>query len=45
MQSLNEVFNTVNSELQNKTESLSETIDDMLNLLNSTDIATIFSRF
>jgi len=45
MQSLNEVFNTVNSELQNKTESLSETIDDMLNLLNSTGIATIFSRF
>ena len=42
MQSLNEELNTVNSELQNKVESLSETNDDMQNLLNSTDIATIF---
>jgi two-component system CheB/CheR fusion protein len=42
MQSLNEELNTVNSELQNKIESLSETNDDMQNLLNSTDIATIF---
>ena len=38
----NSLNNTVNSELQNKIESLSETNDDMQNLLNSTDIATIF---
>jgi len=42
MQSLNEELNTVNSELQNKVASLSEANDDMQNLLNSTDIATIF---
>jgi two-component system CheB/CheR fusion protein len=42
MQSLNEELNTVNSELQQKVESLSQLNDDMQNLLNSTDIATIF---
>lgn len=42
LQSLNEELQTVNSELQTKVESLSEAHDDMANLLNSTDIATIF---
>ena len=42
MQSLNEELDTVNSELQNKVELLSDTNDDMQNLLNSTDIAIIF---
>jgi two-component system CheB/CheR fusion protein len=42
MQSLNEELQTVNSELQNKVEQLSRTNDDMQNLLNSTDIATLF---
>lgn len=42
LQSLNEELNTVNSELQNKVERLSEINDDMQNLMNSTDIATIF---
>jgi two-component system CheB/CheR fusion protein len=41
-QSLNEELQTVNSELQNKVELLSQTNDDMQNLLNSTDIATLF---
>ncbi|MGE0824846.1 MAG: CheR family methyltransferase [Candidatus Binatia bacterium] len=42
MQSLNEELQTVNSELQSKVEQLSRTNDDMQNLLNSTDIATLF---
>lgn len=42
MQSLNEELTTVNAELQSKVEALAQTSDDMQNLLNSTDIATIF---
>src|SRR5262245_1470998 len=42
MQSLNEELQTVNAELQGKVEELSRANDDMKNLLNSTDIATIF---
>ncbi len=42
LQSLNEELITVNSELQQKIEDLSQINNDMKNLLNSTDIATIF---
>jgi two-component system CheB/CheR fusion protein len=42
MQSLNEELATVNAELQAKVEELSRANDDMKNLLNGTDIATIF---
>jgi two-component system CheB/CheR fusion protein len=42
LQSLNEELQTVNAELQSKIEELSDTHDDMRNLLNSTEIATIF---
>jgi two-component system CheB/CheR fusion protein len=42
MQSLNEELQTVNTELQGKVEALSEAHDDMMNLLNSTEIAAIF---
>ncbi|WP_372683176.1 chemotaxis protein CheB [Desulfosarcina sp.] len=42
LQSLNEELQTVNAELQSKVEELSATHDDMHNLLNSTQIATIF---
>ena len=42
MQSLNEELSTVNSELQSKVDELSRVNDDMQNLLNSTDIATLF---
>ncbi len=42
LQSLNEELVTVNSELQQKIEDVSRTNNDMKNLLNSTDIATIF---
>ena len=42
MQSLNEELTTVNTELQSKVDDLSRANDDMQNLLNSTDIATIF---
>ena len=42
MQSLNEELQTVNAELQGKVEELSRANDDMKNLLNATDIATIF---
>ncbi len=42
MQSLNEELQTVNSELQAKVDELSRTSDDMNNLLNSTNIATLF---
>lgn len=42
MQSLNEELTTVNAELQAKLEDLSQANDDMQNLLNSTNIATVF---
>ena len=42
MQSLNEELQTVNAELQSKLDELSSSNNDMKNLLNSTDIATIF---
>ena len=42
LQSLNEELQTVNAELQSKVEELSAVHDDMRNLLNSTEIATIF---
>lgn len=42
MQSLNEELQTVNAELQNKVDELSRSNNDMKNLLNSTDVATLF---
>jgi two-component system CheB/CheR fusion protein len=42
MQSLNEELQTVNTELQAKVDELSRSSNDMKNLLNSTDIATLF---
>ncbi len=42
LQSLNEELQTVNAEFQEKINALSQANDDMTNLLNSTDIATIF---
>ena len=42
MQSLNEELQTVNAELQSKVDELSRVSNDMKNLLNSTDIATLF---
>lgn len=42
MQSLNEELQTVNAELQSKVDDLSRVNNDMINLLNSTEIATIF---
>ncbi len=42
LQSLNEELQTVNVELQGKVEELSRANDDMTNLLNATDIATVF---
>ncbi len=42
MQSLNEELQTVNAELQCKVDELSRSNNDMKNLLNSTDIATLF---
>lgn len=42
MQSLNEELQTVNAELQAKLAELSQAGDDMKNLLNSTQIATVF---
>jgi chemotaxis methyl-accepting protein methylase len=42
MQSLNEELQTVNAELQSKVDELSRTSSDMKNLLDSTDIATVF---
>jgi len=41
-QSLNEELQTVNAELQSKLEDLSLAQDDLQNLLNSTDLATLF---
>jgi len=42
MQSINEELQTVNQELQAKLDELSRTNNDMKNLLDSTDIATLF---
>jgi len=42
MQSLNEELQTVNIELQSKVEDLSTVNNDLKNLLDSTDIATVF---
>ena len=42
MQSMNEELQTVNHELQSKIDELSRSNNDMKNLLNSTDIATLF---
>jgi len=42
MQSLNEELQTVNAELQSRVDELSRSNNDMRNLLNSTDIATVF---
>lgn len=42
MQSLNEELATVNAELQAKVELLSQVNNDMKNLMNSTEIATVF---
>jgi two-component system, chemotaxis family, CheB/CheR fusion protein len=42
MQSMNEELQTVNSELQGRVDALARASDDMENLLNSTDIATLF---
>ncbi len=42
LQSLNEESSTVNAELQARIDDLSATNDDMKNLLDSTEIATIF---
>jgi two-component system CheB/CheR fusion protein len=42
MQSLNEELQTVNTELQAKVDEFSRASNDMKNLLNSTDIATLF---
>jgi transcriptional regulator with PAS, ATPase and Fis domain len=42
MQSMNEELHTVNQELQVKLDELTRTENDMKNLLDSTDIATLF---
>jgi len=42
LQSLNEELSTVNSQLQDKVHELDSATNDMLNLLASTDIATVF---
>lgn len=42
MQSLNEELQTVNLELQSKVSDFERASDDMKNLLNSTEIATLF---
>ncbi len=42
MQSMNEELQTVNSELQTRVDAFGRANDDMENLLNSTDIATVF---
>jgi two-component system CheB/CheR fusion protein len=41
-QSLNEELHTANSELTSKVQALEEARDDLLNLINSIEIATIF---
>jgi two-component system, chemotaxis family, CheB/CheR fusion protein len=42
MQSLNEELQTLNAELQSKVDDFARVSNDMKNLLNSTDIATLF---
>ena len=42
MQSMNEELQTVNVELQSKVSDYAQASDDMKNLLNSTEIATLF---
>jgi two-component system CheB/CheR fusion protein len=42
LQSLNEELSTVNAELENRIDQLSSTNDDIKNLLDNTEIATIF---
>lgn len=42
MQSLNEELQTINMELQSKVSDYEQANDDMKNLLNSTEIATLF---
>lgn len=42
LQSLNEELATVNAELQGKTDELAATNDDLRNLLDSTNVATLF---
>jgi chemotaxis methyl-accepting protein methylase len=42
MESLNEELQTVNAELQAKMDDLARTNSDLKNLLNSTDVATVF---
>jgi len=42
LQSLNEELVTLNAELQGKLDALAEATDDLQNLLNSTEVATIF---
>ncbi|NDP21100.1 MAG: PAS domain S-box protein [Paludibacter sp.] len=42
MQSLNEELQTVNAELMSKVEEFTQVNNDMKNLLNSTEIATLF---
>ena len=42
LQSLNEELVTINSELHGKLDALAEVNDDLQNLLNSTEVATIF---
>ena len=42
LQSLNEELNTANNQLQAKVEELEARTDDLNNLLNSTDVATLF---
>ncbi|MEJ2761265.1 MAG: PAS domain-containing protein, partial [Gammaproteobacteria bacterium] len=42
MQSLNEELTTVNAELQSMVDELAQVSDDMINLLNSTGVATLF---
>ncbi len=42
MQSLNEELQTLNAELQSKVDDFTRVNSDMKNLLNSTDIATLF---
>jgi two-component system, chemotaxis family, CheB/CheR fusion protein len=42
LQSVNEELSTVNTELQNKNQALHEANSDLTNLLDATDIATLF---
>lgn len=42
LQSLNEELNTVNNELQEKVRAQEQTNNDLMNLVNSTDIAAVF---